>query len=312
MLWLLLIITLPTENTSARMRVWRTIKAVGCASLRDGVWLLPARDDTRMALESSAEDTRKSGGEARILETATTDPQTESFVALFDRSADYTLLLDELAQYDPLANDLATNRKLLRSFAKRLAVIIETDYFPTALQATASQRLLTAEADLSARATKNEPAFRQGEPEKLNTTDYQNKTWATRQDLWADRLASAWLIRRFIDPQAQFLWLMDTTDCPTDALGFDFDEARFTHVGPYVTFEALMLSFGLERDEALQRLGKLVHALDVGGSAPEAAGFLPLLQGLKRRVVDDDQLLREGGQLLDDLYYAFSTQEHAL
>lgn len=311
MLWLLLVITLPTENTSARMRVWRTIKALGCASLRDGVWLLPVRDSTRMALESSAEDTRKSGGEAWILETATTEPQTESFVALFDRSADYTALLDELAQYDPLANDLTTNRKLLRSFAKRLAVIIETDYFPTALQATASQRLLAAEADLSARAAKNEPAFRQGEPEKLNPTDYQNKTWATRQDLWADRLASAWLIRRFIDPQAQFFWLADTAECPADALGFDFDGAHFTHVGRYVTFEALILSFGLEQNAALQRLGKLVHTLDVGGSSPEAVGFLPLLQGLKHRVVDDDQLLREGGQLLDDLYYAFSIQEPA-
>lgn len=312
MLWSLLVTTLPTENTSARMRMWRNIKALGCASLRDGVWLLPARDNTRIALEASAEDTRKSGGEAWILETATSNPQTESFVALFDRSAEYTVLLDELAQYDPLADDLATNRKLLRSFAKRLAVIIETDYFPTTLQATASQRLLAAEADLRALSAKNEPSFRQGEPEKLNPADYQNKTWATRQDLWADRLASAWLIRHFIDAQAQFLWLTDTTDCPAEALGFDFDGARFTHVGRYVTFEALTLSFGLEQDEALQRLGKLVHTLDVGGSSPEAIGFLPLLQGLKRRVADDEQLLREGGQLLDDLYYAFSTQEHAL
>lgn len=76
-----------------------------------------------------------------------------------------------------------------------------------------------------------------------------------------------------------------------------------------MTFETLLTSFGLEQDVGLQRLGKLVHTLDVGGNAPEAAGFALLLKGLKHRISDDDALLTAGSQMLDDFYYAFSTPE---
>jgi len=121
-----------------------------------------------------------------------------------------------------------------------------------------------------------------------------------------DRLASAWLIRRFIDRRARFVWLQHVEDCPANALGFDFDGARFTHVGHRVTFETMLASFGLENDAALLRIGAIVHALDVGGEAPEAAGFEMLLKGLKARIKDDDALLKQGGQMLDDLYAVFT------
>lgn len=309
MSWLLLIISLPTENATARMRIWRALKTLGCASLRDGVWLLPAQASTRNSLETVAEDTRKSGGEAWVLDIQANQQQAETFPALFDRGADYNAWLDELAQCDPLAEDIPATRKLLKGFAKRLSAIMDTDYFPHPLQATVKTRLAAAEATLQTRLASTEPSFREGMPERLDKADFQGRTWATRQDLWVDRLASAWLIHSFIDPQAQFLWLEDTADCPADALGFDFDGARFTHIGRYVTFETLLASFGLEQDAGLQRLGKLVHTLDVGGNSPEAAGFTPLLQGLKRRSPNDDTLLLEGSQMLDDFYYTFSTPE---
>jgi hypothetical protein len=309
MKWILLIISLPTENATARMRIWRALKTLGCASLRDGVWLLPAQDNTRNNLDGVAEDTRKSGGEAWMLDVQADTMQTNTFPTLFDRGADYATLLDELRQYDPLAADLTASRKLLKNFSKRLASIVETDYFPHPLQATAQQRLAATQAAVQARLANTEPAFQTGEPQRLDHAAFQGKTWATRRDLWVDRLASAWLIRRFIDPQAQFLWLADVAYCPTDTLSFDFDGATFTHVGQYVTFETLLLSFGLEHDVGLQRLGKLVHTLDVGGTTPEAAGFALLLKGLKHRTAEDDLLLSRGRQLLDDFYDAFSTSE---
>ncbi|SEB13388.1 hypothetical protein SAMN05660964_03735 [Thiothrix caldifontis] len=310
--WLLLILSLPTENATARMRIWRATKALGCASLRDGVWLLPNNDTTCVRLETVADDTRKSGGETWVLAIHTDSPQTEAFTLLFDRGADYSAWLDDLAQFDPLATDLAATRKQLKNLSKRLATITDTDYFPHPLQVTAHERLHTAEAALRGRLTTTEPAFQQGEPERLTLADFQGKTWATRHDLWVDRLASAWLIQRFIDSQAQFLWLDDTAVCPTDALGFDFDGARFSHIGRYVTFETLLHSFGLAQNVGLQRLAHLVHTLDVGGNAPEAAGFAVLLKGLKHRASNDDVLLAEGGQLLDDLYCAFSLPEDSL
>ena len=310
--WLLLIISLPTENATARMRIWRALKTLGCAGLRDGVWLLPSRPDTHARFDGIAEDTHKSGGEAWVLALQADAQQADSFPALFDRSAEYTAWLEELAQFDPLATDLAATRKQLKNLSKRLAAITDTDYFPHPLRVTAHERLHTAEMALHGRLTTAEPSFQQGEPERLTLADFQGKTWATRRDLWVDRLASAWLIQRFIDPQAQFLWLDDTAVCPTDALGFDFDRARFTHIGRYVTFETLLHSFGLAQDVGLQRLAHLVHTLDVGGNAPEAAGFAVLLKGLKHRSPNDDVLLAEGGQLLDDLYCAFSLPEDSL
>ncbi len=108
----------------------------------------------------------------------------------------------------------------------------------------------------------------------LNLAAYRGRIWATRRHLWADRVASAWLIRRFIDHAAQFLWLDTPAQCPSDALGFDFGDATFTHVANKVTFEVLLASFGLENDIGLAKLAFLVHALDAGGPAnPDALFF---------------------------------------
>lgn len=142
----------------------------------------------------------------------------------------------------------------------------------------------------------------------LAIDDYQGRTWATRQRMWVDRVASAWLIRRFIDAQARFVWLASPSECPDDALGFDFDGATFTHVGERVTFEVLLASFGLDQDPALRRLGTIVHALDVGGpGAPEAVGFEAVMAGTRQRAENDDQLLEQMSDVLDSLYAHFAT-----
>ena len=124
-----------------------------------------------------------------------------------------------------------------------------------------------------------------------------------------DRLASAWLIKQFIDPQAHFVWLNSPDDCPDNALGFDFDGATFTHVAEKVTFETLLASFDL-RHVALQRIGELVHYLDVGGyQPPEAAGVECVLMGLRETLSDDDQLLLAANQMFDSLYTAYTKGE---
>jgi hypothetical protein len=122
-------------------------------------------------------------------------------------------------------------------------------------------------------------------------------------------VASAWLIRRFIDPEARFVWLRAPQDCPADAIGFDFDGAMFTHTENRVTFEVLLASFDLDIDPALTRLGILVHALDVGGvPVPEAAGFEAILTGARASYADDDQILAAMTPVLDALYIAFGQE----
>jgi len=126
--------------------------------------------------------------------------------------------------------------------------------------------------------------------------------------LWVDRVASAWLIRRHIDPQARFVWLKSPADCPKRALGFDFDGATFTHAGARVTFETLLASFGLETP-ALLRLGVLVHGLDAGGVLPpEAAGVERVLAGMRDAIADDDQLVLAAAGVFEGLLVAFEKE----
>lgn len=304
--WYNLILALPSENATARTRIWRALKALGASSLRDGVWLLPQRTELEPLLAAQVREADAAGGQAWLLRVAGSEEHEGPFIALFDRSADYASLNAELAELAAQTDD-ALLRRGLRQVRKHLDGLIGIDYFPNPARAETERRLHGMEAELRLRQMASEPGFAEGEPERLDPALFQNRLWATRRNLWVDRLASAWLIRRFIDPQARFHWLPQPQACPPDALGFDFDGARFSHLGRRVTFETLLASFGLEGDAALKRLGALVHTLDVGGAAPEAAGFEAMLKGLKSRITDDDQLLIEGGQLLDDLYAAFST-----
>lgn len=304
--WTILILALPSENATARTRLWRALKALGAASLRDGVWLLPRRPELASALAALVRLADEAGGQAWLLDVAGVADYEEQFAALFDRSADYAGIDANLRELAAQADE-ANLKRGLRQARKHLDALVGIDFFPGPARAETERRLLGMEAAQRQRQMASEPGFAEGEPERLDAGQFRNRLWATRRDLWVDRLASAWLIRRRIDRDARFVWLAEPQDCPPDALGFDFDGARFSHVGRRVTFETLLASFGLEGDAALKRLAALVHTLDVGGTAPEAAGFEALLRGLKSRLDDDDALLAAGGQMLDDLYAAFST-----
>ena len=124
--------------------------------------------------------------------------------------------------------------------------------------------LADAEAALNARFSPNEPRPAHRKIPRRDLKDFLGRSWATRQHMWIDRVCSAWLIRRFVDPKAKFVWLERVEDKPKRAIGFDFDGAEFTHVDSKVTFEVLLTSFGLESDVGLARMGLLVHFLDVG------------------------------------------------
>ncbi len=310
MYWCLLVLSLPHANATARTRIWRALKAVGCASLRDGAWLLPQRDDLERVLRQQAEDARAAEGSAWLLRLGSQAEDT-ALAALFDRSGEYADLDRDLERLAESREGAAVQMKELRGLRRHFEQLSGIDYFPGAARRSSAERLERVIRLVRARINHGEPQAQAATIERLDRAHYRGRLWATRRSLWVDRLASAWLIRRHIDPAARFLWLMHPEDCPEDALGFDFDGAPFTHVGERVSFETLLASFGLEGDAALARIGGIVHTLDVGGAAPEAAGFEALLRGLKARIDDDDRLLEEGGRLLDDLYLAFSPTDGA-
>jgi hypothetical protein len=201
-------------------------------------------------------------------------------------------------------------RRRLRQEEREPESITHTDFFPGELQTRTRETLAELVGLTNRRFSPQEPSRGRGEAARRNSRDYVNRLWATRRHLWVDRVASAWLIRQFIDSKAHFLWLENPAECPADALGFDFDGAAFTHVGERVTFEVLLASFGLEADAGLVALGRLVHFLDVGGEpVAEAAGFEAVLAGLREGSADDDELLATTAPVLNALYRRFSLTE---
>ncbi len=308
--WLTLIVSLPGPNTAARVRIWRAFKASGAAALRDGAYLLPGTTQSETVFRELAEEIEAAGGTAYIAEYHPLEDRSgEDLKRLFDRTAVYSDLLQRLDAFkrELSAGSEVVARRALAALRRELAAVVETDFFPGPSRGQVEQALADAEAALNAHFSPDEPHAAAAALRRCAPADYQGKTWATRAHLWVDRVACAWLIRRFIDPQAHFVWLEGLTRVPAGVIGFDFDGADFTHVGTRVTFEVLVASFGLENNPALARLGALVHYLDVGGvPVPEAAGFAAIMAGARAQGTTDDELLTEIGRTLDFLYAAYA------
>jgi len=312
-LWLALIISLPTSNATARMRIWRALKSSGCGVLRDGVYLLPDSEAAALNLEQQANEVIEAGGTAQIVKLGSSHPaQDISFRKLFERTADYVALKQEIDGFlasMPTLNLLASKRALKR-LSRDFAAISTIDFFPGPARDQIATSLAKATAELAAVTHPDEPRATHGKIKKFGRDDFQGRTWATRKRLWIDRMASAWLIRRFIDPNAKFKWLNKPQDCPKHALGFDFDGATFTHVGSLVTFEVLLATFIHEPDPGLERLAAVVHFLDAGGiPVAEAAGLEMILKGMRENYPDDDVLLGEASKVLDHLYLNYLKEE---
>ncbi len=311
MKWLLLVLTLPTENASTRMRVWRALKSLGAVVLRDGVYLLPDGEERNPGLNEVAEDVTTHGGTAYVLNL----PRVNyPFEVLFDRTAEYSKLAEEItdltARID--AGKLNEQMREARKLRKTFSATVTIDFFPGEAQRQTAGLLEHLDERLEAFNAQGEPSAHPGKIAARNPAEFQGCLWATRRRPWVDRLASAWLIRRHIDSDARFLWLASSTDCPSDALGFDFDGASFSHIGERVTFETLMASFGLEGDAALTHMARIVHYLDVGGlPMPEAAGLEAMLAGMRDAIDDDDALLAAASQSFDYLYTHLRREEPA-
>jgi hypothetical protein len=308
--WLLLITNLPGHNPTLRMRLWRALKASGAGPLRDGVYVLPDSAPSREVFEEHAKDIKEGGGVAYLIPMETSSQeQFDTFRALFDRTPEYA---EVAAQLNTFVREMARvteveGRQRLTAMGREVAALAERDYFPGKAREQIESALADAQAALDSRFSPDEPRPSGHKIKRLDAKDYRGRTWATRERLWIDRVASAWLIRRFIDPQARFVWLKRVKDCPKRAVGFDFDGAQFTHVDAKVTFEVLVTSFGLESDPGLARLGLLVHHLDVGGiPTADGAGFATIMTGSRALHTDDAALLAAMTPVIDSLYAAYS------
>jgi hypothetical protein len=307
--WLLLITNLPGGNQTLRMRIWRGLKAAGAGSLRDGVYLLPRSDAAKRVFCEQTRELEAGAGSAHVVAFTSDSPdQQAALLALFDRTSDYQEVLDHIGSLRrelPKIEEVEARRRLAALRREQSAIAI-VDFFGGEARSQVEAAIADLATALDAQYSLDEPHSSPRKISRLDPKDYRAHTWATREHLWIDRVCSAWLIRRFIDPKAKFLWLKRVKNCPKTAVGFDFDGADFSHVGSKVTFEVLLHSFALEQDAGLLALAALVHYLDVGGvPIPEAAGLAAIVSGARALHRDDTALLKAVSPVLDSLYAAF-------
>jgi len=307
--WLVFVTQLPTDDPAGRMKVLRTLETLGCAPLRDGVYLLPDSSENRRGLAKLAGFVTSINGSVYVLNVKSADEaQSKQFRGLFDRSEQYRELVktvESLKAGFGISDPVAINRVLGKQ-RRDLEAIAALDFFGSPHRDKAEKVL----AEMESRVRElifpdHAPASPSAGVARTNRT-YFRRGWATRKPLFTDRLASAWLIRRFIDPEAVLVWLDKGRDAPATAVTFGYDGATFRNSRNRVTYQELLASFKLEKDPALVKIGHLVHALEAGGSKlAEAAGVETLLAGARRRATTDDELLAESEKTFDLLYEAY-------
>ena len=302
--WLVTIAQLSTDDPAARMRVMRTLESLGAAVMREGAYLLPDNPANRQALDALADYIGKSAGTAHVLQVqASSEAQQDSFQRLFDRSARYDALIKtvESLRVGFGHSEPSAISRVLHKQRRELEAIAALDFFPTDARARAEQAL--TEADEAVKKLR----FAASSPATLASGESLfRRTWATRTPPWADRLACAWLVRRFIDPEATVVWLEKGDELPAGAVGFAFEGAHFAANESRAAYEEMLARLDLVKSPALVKIGSIVHFLELGGEVvPEAAGVQTLLQGAQRRAPRADEWLVEAEKTFDLLYEAY-------
>ncbi len=304
--WLVLVANLP-EEASARMRILRTLESLGCALLGDGAYILPDTVASRQGLTRLAEHVSTSGGTCHLLNATSDTAQTRTFSALFDRSARYQELVKNIESLRAGfgVSDPTTLSRTLIKLKREFESISTLDFFPSEVRRQASAAIDAMEAEVRKQLFPGDQDISSTQEMRARQKFFR-RVWVTRRPLWADRLASAWLIRRFIDAEGKVFWGDRDQNPPETAVTFGFDGAIFCNTATQVTYEVLLESFGLAKDPALTRIATIIHALDIGGqTVPEAAGVETLLQGAQRRATGEEELFAETEKTFDLLYDAY-------
>jgi hypothetical protein len=302
--WLLTIAQLPIDDPASRMRVLRTLESLGAAVMREGVFLLPDTPGNRQSLDALTEYIVKISGSASVMQVnAVSAAQHAAFARLFDRSARYENLIKtvESLRVGFGHSDPSAISRVVHKQRREFEAIAALDFFPSAARTRAEEALAAADAEVRKLLfpTQGQTALAPGEA-------LLRRTWVTRKPLWADRLACAWLIRRFVDPEATLTWLEKTQALPADAIGFGFEGAHFANSETRVSYEEMLAKLDLAKNAALAKIGSIVHFLEVRGTpVAEAAGVQTLLQGAMRRSSNETELLAEAEKTFDLLYEAY-------
>ena len=316
--WLLLIHQIPPKPDYLRVKIGRRLQRIGAVPVKNSVYVLPDRAQSLEDLQWVRAEIIDGGGDASICRAEFVDGLTQSQLEYLFRGArdtDYAELADAarelwsgLRRRDRDAGRQRPSRPEddLARLRKRLSAIVAIDFFE------APGRRMAEEAIRTVAERVEPPEVRASKrPAQADSPTFRGRTWVTRTGIFVDRMASAWLIRRFIDREAQFKFVSATKYRPLQGeLRFDMFEGEFTHEGDRCTFETLLEKFSLA-DRALHSIGEIVHDIDLKDekfARQEASGIERVLAGIAAVYPDDSARLERGSHLFDDLYALYTAE----
>ena len=313
--WLCLLFLLPAKRAHARVQAWRRLQRAGAVLLKNSAYLLPASAEAREDLEWIKQEIVSSGGQAMVLVARAPDAATEDeIVAAFRtaRSRDFEQLRADAGKLIRLARQRSgqsAGRELtqrLRRLRERFEERASIDF----VKAPGRDELAALLDELD-HLTGRRRTMAPSRTTAVNPADYRDKVWVTRPQPGVDRMSSAWLIRRFVDAKARFVFGLPAAT--PGAIPFDTFEAEFGHHGTSCTFETFCDRFAIT-DPAVRHIGRIVHDLDLKETTyneTETATIGRLVDGLRRAQHDDDGLLQSGIDMFEALYQSLATVEHA-
>jgi hypothetical protein len=313
--WLLLIHQIPPKPAYLRVKIWRRLQGLGAVAIKNTVYVIPKNDETFEDFQWVLREIKEAGGEAAICVAAFVEGLSdEQVAALFRavRDADYSQFAEDARQLlnsvpDQLKDtERATFEPDLNRLRKRLANIVAIDFFPAPGRSVAEATMLELHSRLG-QTRSSKPTQSNGR--NLNPSNFKAKTWVTRKGVYIDRIACAWLIRRFIDSDGRFRFVSGKNYRPRpDNVRFDMFEGDFTHEGDLCSFEVLVERF-FPKDRALAEIGRIVHDLDLKDGKfrkPETAGVGSLIEGVALTQKADESRLVAGAAIFDQLYAYFN------
>lgn len=311
--WILLLPSVPTSDPSARVKVWRQLQGVGAVALKNSVYVLPNREDCIETFQWVARELAELGGQASLCEGQFFDGATDEEIErrfVEARNAEFSEVAEQvrvvakaLKGKRPSAQKVSSLAAQIAKLRKRFDEVLAVDFCHASGREAAEGLLTAAERALS--------DVRGGtEPETIERVERPaGATWVTRSGVHIDRVASGWLIQRFIDPAGTFKFVPAKGYVPEPGeLRFDMYDAEFTHIGDRCTFEVLLARMGIN-DPALVAIGEIVHDIDLRDekyARPETIGVASTITGICSGVRDDLARIEAAAAMFEGLYTFFS------
>lgn len=316
--WLLFFYSVPAKPVNNRMKVWRKLLAAGAIQLKGAVYLLPRNEEHIEFAQWLTAEIAAMRGDAAFVRVEHIDTMDDAdLITLFNQQ--------RALEYAPLAQGISDLERRLASITKGgssqpgkglatqfsklqrgFEAIRKLDFFASPAGAALEEKMFRLKAELDSML----PTVGRTEPlaaiPARNAADYQGRTWITRKKPFVDRMASAWLIKGFIDPAATFAFRDAPAKKPAGAVFFDMPGGDFTHVGDLCTFEVLLQAFGL-KEKSLKKMAELIHDLDLKDGkygAAEAEGVETILAGIRKTAANDQEMLHQGMEVFTMLYAA--------